>query len=76
MFTSAFGIRFTSAVYANDRLSPPFAVYATSTPCSSLFRLEVGCELSSFIDNSVDLFCHYFCFLQDKNSAKTFGDTP
>ena len=49
MFAPAFGIRLIPAVYANDRLSPPFAVYATSTACFPLFMLEVGCELSSFI---------------------------
>ena len=49
MFTSAFGIRLTSAVYTNDRLSPPFAVYAAWTLSTPLFMLEVDCELSSFI---------------------------
>ena len=40
LFTPAFGIRLTSAVYANGRLSPPFAVYAESTECFQLFILE------------------------------------
>ena len=40
------------AVYANGRLSPPFAVYATSTPCYSLFRLEDYWRLSSINLNS------------------------
>ena len=49
LFTPEFSIRLTPAVYANGRLSPPFAVYAASTPCSPLLMLKVGCRPSSLI---------------------------